>query len=42
MSPFYLGLLIGIFIGANLGIVVLAFYLATRSEDEIQTSYHSH
>ena len=34
MSPFYLGLLIGIFIGANVGIVVLALCVAAKKGQE--------
>ena len=30
MSPFYDGLLIGIFIGANVGIIVLSLYIVAK------------
>jgi hypothetical protein len=34
MSPFWLGLIIGIFIGANLGLLVLALFTVAKREKE--------
>jgi hypothetical protein len=32
MSPFYFGLIIGVFIGANLGVLIIGLCIAARGD----------